>query len=429
VMWHVWGKYYVTGNVNSKYSAVTNDNWTYGMYNQIDNSKCDYTYTQATKDTMRIEEPIPFVSVTTHTAEQAYEKVLQYVGASLHRDALDDIIISDTRTGTATFTGSGNDPGFINSQSDVASKIPTLWPELNSITAPVDSDGDGMPDEWETANGLNPSDASDGNITDAEGYTNLERYMNSLVADITARQNEGGEQQGYIEEVYVPGEETGFSTLGTGSVDWLFNTGAAGQKATSEAAISSYIANCDVALGSNLSFGGTQNINNGSRLTKIKSSINNEATANEANALSFNVTMNDGYYFRPTNIAFLACRCGTNGGKVDVCWKNDSGKSEIELGFTPERNNDFSTYSKDINDIASATGTNSLLFHIYSLGSGKAIAIGNVAITGEVKTPEENGISETRNTTFSSKTYTLHGTEVNHPSKGIYIKNGKKLLK
>ena len=78
VMWHVWGKYYVNGNVNSKYSDVTKDNWTYGMYNQIDNSSVDNTYTQATKDTMKIDVPIKYEVVTTHTAEQAYERVLSY---------------------------------------------------------------------------------------------------------------------------------------------------------------------------------------------------------------------------------------------------------------------------------------------------------------------------------------------------------------
>ena len=65
-------------------------------------------------------------------------------------------------------------------------------PELKSEKAPTDSDGDGMPDEWEKANGLNPEDAADGKQTNADGYTNLEFYMNSLVADITERQNEGG---------------------------------------------------------------------------------------------------------------------------------------------------------------------------------------------------------------------------------------------
>lgn len=46
---------------------------------------------------------------------------------------------------------------------------------------PTDSDGDGIPDEWERANGLNPNDASDAMKILANGYTNLEVYVNSLV--------------------------------------------------------------------------------------------------------------------------------------------------------------------------------------------------------------------------------------------------------
>ena len=49
-----------------------------------------------------------------------------------------------------------------------------------------------MPDEWETAHGLNPNNAADRNTLDASGYTNLEVYINSLVADITSQQNADG---------------------------------------------------------------------------------------------------------------------------------------------------------------------------------------------------------------------------------------------
>ena len=208
-MWHVWGKYFVDGNVNSKYSQVTNDNWTYGIYNQIDANGNDGTYTEVTKDTIRLEEPIAFVATTTHTAEQAYEKVLQYVGACLHRDALDDIMISDARDGVATFTGAGNSSGFINSQDDVKSKIPTLWPELKQEAPKADTDGDGMPDEWEDSHGLDKNNKADGNQTGKGGYTNLEIYLNSLVADITAAQNEGGELKGEK----LPSETTGIRTV------------------------------------------------------------------------------------------------------------------------------------------------------------------------------------------------------------------------
>ncbi|MBQ8158365.1 MAG: pectate lyase [Prevotella sp.] len=198
VMWHVWGKYYVNGNVNPKFKNVTNDNWTYGMYNQVDANGNDGTYTQATKDSMRVSLPILFQNVTTHTAEQAYEQVLAYAGASLHRDWVDELIVNDTRDGVASYTGkaSGDNPGIIDSQEDNkpagAGSDWEAWPNLASLPAPTDTDQDGMPDEWETAHGLNPNDKTDGAKDAGNGYTNVEIYLNSLVADITNAQNAGG---------------------------------------------------------------------------------------------------------------------------------------------------------------------------------------------------------------------------------------------
>ena len=58
-----------------------------------------------------------------------------------------------------------------------------------------------MPDEWETAHGLDPKKASDGSAFDASGYTNVEVYLNALVADITEQQNEGGTPMGSIIEI------------------------------------------------------------------------------------------------------------------------------------------------------------------------------------------------------------------------------------
>ena len=178
-MWHVWGKYYVSGNVNSRYPEVTLHNWDYGVWNQIDISGNDGTYTDVTRDTIRLNEPMSCEPVTTQSAEQAYELVLAHAGASLHRDTLDDIIVRDVREGTATFTGEGCPPGIINTQADVDFANP--WPLLKSKPAPQDSDGDGMPDLWERHNGLNANDASDGNRLSKDGYTNLEHYLNDII--------------------------------------------------------------------------------------------------------------------------------------------------------------------------------------------------------------------------------------------------------
>lgn len=199
VMWHVWGDFYVNGNVNPLNDDVTRDNWTYGIYNQIDNSDVDDTFTAETRDTMRLDAPIEFAPVTTHSAKDAYERVLDYAGASLSRDYVDDLVVSDVRTGEATCTGTlSNIPGIIDSQDDLRQAFPDAgddfdpWPALESKAAPTDTDGDGMPDDWEDANGLDKNDDTDGAVAGVDGYTNLERYMNSLVAHIMEAGNEGG---------------------------------------------------------------------------------------------------------------------------------------------------------------------------------------------------------------------------------------------
>ncbi len=179
-MWHIWGKYFIDGNVNSKYSKVTKDNWTYGVYNQINADANDGTYTPETKDTIRLHQPMPFAPVTTQSATEAYKLVLAHAGASLHRDALDKIIVSDVRKGKATFTGKDCEPGIINTQNDIRLGD-SPWPELKSLPSPKDTDGDGIPDQWENAHGLDMNNKNDGNTIGDGSYTNLEIYLNSLV--------------------------------------------------------------------------------------------------------------------------------------------------------------------------------------------------------------------------------------------------------
>lgn len=202
--YHIWGKYYVDGNENPDYPSLKTKNWEMGIYPQI--SSDNWGYNATSRDTMRLREPLPFMRVTTHTPQQAYEQVLNYAGASLFRDAIDETIVSDTRQRKATYTGDTNKgdwPGIIDSPFDLKPEGATAdwspWPELTSTVAPKDTDGDGMPDIWETENGLNPYDKVDGTIRNQEGYTNLELYMNGLVALITAAQNEGGTPEGFVE--------------------------------------------------------------------------------------------------------------------------------------------------------------------------------------------------------------------------------------
>jgi len=151
---------------------------------------------------MKLTSPINYIYTTTHTAEKAYEKVLNYAGASLSRDWVDTLMVYDTRFGKASHTGSGsgNVYGIIDSQNDNkpsnAGADWNAWPTLNSTECPADTDKDGMPDAWETANGLNPINQSDGSTQNNEGYTMLEVYMNSLVSNIMEAENLDGAATG-----------------------------------------------------------------------------------------------------------------------------------------------------------------------------------------------------------------------------------------
>ena len=210
---HKWGSYYIEGNVNSKHADVSADNWTLGLFKQIDTgSKVDYH--NATEEELHAFVPMEFAAVTTHSAEDAYERVLKYAGASLSRDEYDEMMVSDTRDGAASCIVSGIGKGLINSQDDITyADGSTGFPALNSLEAKADTDGDGMPDEWESANGLNPNDPEDGPAIAENGYTNLENYLNGLVAHIMEGGNEGG--------VMLEGKQE----FGTNSVDCFFGTG------------------------------------------------------------------------------------------------------------------------------------------------------------------------------------------------------------
>lgn len=111
-------------------------------------------------------------------AKKAYKDVLQFAGASYRRDAIDQRIAEETRKGTYTHEGShGSTLGMIDQPSDVGG-----WPAYKTESALVDTDGDGIPDEWETANGLQSNDSSDGSqYRLSPEYTNLEVYLNGLV--------------------------------------------------------------------------------------------------------------------------------------------------------------------------------------------------------------------------------------------------------
>lgn len=204
-------RYYLSGNqinnnANTGWSNVKYDDGTYtidGEHWSLDAEHyngANVTYKQNSngKDCVRIrlEEPAPIGDMTTHTAANAYEKVLTYSGASLHPDDVDIRYFNEARNGTATYKGSvTKKAGRIDLVSDVNGYTEADF-GTGSREAGFDTDNDGIPDEWEIANGLNPNDDSDAltYTLDSKGwYTNLEVYANSLVEDIMKAENDGGD--------------------------------------------------------------------------------------------------------------------------------------------------------------------------------------------------------------------------------------------
>ena len=164
-----FGKYYVNGNYVDGADDVTQNN---GLGIHMGNG------TEEDKKKSVVDKNFSAEYISTQTAKEAYELVLKRVGASFKRDTLDERIINDVknRTGKVIDVQGGFPHGTAYEMTIGA------WPFLKSLPAPQDSDNDGMPDEWEKKNGLNPNDPSDAlGIKLHKYYTNIEVYINSIV--------------------------------------------------------------------------------------------------------------------------------------------------------------------------------------------------------------------------------------------------------
>jgi len=241
-------RYYINGNyVTAAESKAENYDWAGVIYDDglaslnedryikdADHKYGDVEYvniggTDCVK--LKLDAPIESGDVTTHSAQTAYEKVLAYCGASLYRDAVDMRNIEEATNGTTTYNGdvpyvnsagetfkTSNTKGildFINDPAKEANPKTASFPELTEEKRPdnFDTDGDGIPDEWEKANGLNPEDKDDANQKTIDGqgwYSNLEVYLNSLVEHIVKAQNEDAIKE--VDEYYPTFKATGINT-------------------------------------------------------------------------------------------------------------------------------------------------------------------------------------------------------------------------
>ena len=224
-----FGQAYVAGNVVEGNERVTRDNWDGGVQPDvatraeklkdlmtflpkdeekraayIEKSKAQVAalnfITESTEEALkaiRVNEPFAHAKLQIVPAREAYDYVLAHAGATLpRRDSVDLRIIENVRTGViaprtvdagtaekARFYGYADrwvaalseyvSKGYVTHPNEVGG-----WPNYAG-TPYADTDGDGLPDAWEIAHGLNPTDASDATLdADKDGYANIEEFLN-----------------------------------------------------------------------------------------------------------------------------------------------------------------------------------------------------------------------------------------------------------
>ena len=220
-------RYYINGNyVTAAGNKAENYDWQGVIYDAgtsiidgehyIPDTKHMYgesiKYRKNSKDEdcviIKLDNEVETGKVTTHSAQNAYQQVLTYAGASLYRDDVDARYMKEAADGTTTYTGSAEKtgdgkaiahrPGIIDFVKDQGEY--TL--ESNGRPDNFDTDSDGMPDAWETANGLDPqsNDAAEYTLDKHGFYTNVEVYCNSLVEEIMKAENDNADSR--VDEYY-----------------------------------------------------------------------------------------------------------------------------------------------------------------------------------------------------------------------------------
>lgn len=443
----IMSRYYINGNY--VYGKGASYDWKGVIDDAKDNDIENVTFTDANdyygegagaSIKLKMTEPIDAGTVTTHSAETTYQKVLQYAGASLSRDAQDTRYVTETTNGTTTYTGSIEGyKGIIDIVADQGSY--TL--DSAAYESGYDTDGDGIPDAWETANGLNPNDASDA-ITytlDSKGYyTNIEVYANSIVQDIMLAGNADADDA--VEEYYPKYTKTDGTVVeaingsgstpvtpddtktevASGSITWSLTSGAA-ESATVSSDISQYVSSTSMTAGSNLTIDGTTSVNDVT-LTKFTATAK-EADASTTNDVTFTINLADGVYFTPTKVSLIASRLGTDSGVFDLQWKSSNGSITIASSQAPNRNKEangwYTSFSQDITDIAAASGEQSLNLYIYGVTAAKAMGIGNLVIEGKIS-QNSTAIQTVKGSDATSVEYfNLQGMRIAQPVKGAYI--------
>lgn len=160
-----FGQWYLNGNVMEGDKKITVNN---KLGIDLTEFPAEYKKQAVVPTPFIISEP-----VVTQPASEAYQLVLKSVGASLPKyDAVDQRLIAEAKSHKTVH----GEKGIINDASEAGG-----WPVYQYTKAPVDTDKDGMPDEWELKNGLNPERTDNNDYKLSKEYTNIEVYINGLV--------------------------------------------------------------------------------------------------------------------------------------------------------------------------------------------------------------------------------------------------------
>lgn len=230
-----YGEWYFSGNKferSSFMASVTNAVWAQENLDLVNN---DNLYGFTSVSNLRAINPKNGLSASTaqtfydtyilkslpegglsglvhETADEAFESVFKGAGARLPKlDAVDTRLLKEAHgdidpkyfgPATAGGTTPARGIGIIDTPNDIdvaeydidgyvtlsataksdGSTVNNIYPKLDGTSTVADTDGDGMPDTYEDLNGFNKSDASDGAAIASDGYSNLENFLNAVVA-------------------------------------------------------------------------------------------------------------------------------------------------------------------------------------------------------------------------------------------------------
>lgn len=156
---------------NSDFHFYGNDNWQDKNRDGVLNP----TLFTGTGGGDKVSTPYAYPELEKWAGNELIEMLLPEVGASLpYRDLADCYMVDEV----LSFGKKGK---LITNENELPIGVPTTWSWFKG-SKPTDTDGDGMPDAWEEANGTDKAKSDAMTIAD-NGYANIENYINSITKD------------------------------------------------------------------------------------------------------------------------------------------------------------------------------------------------------------------------------------------------------